>query len=660
MREIDNKGFTLIELLAIIVITALVLGIGVYGVTLLINNSKEKATLVSVSSIKDGANIYSDEDNDRWIEPYGDDYSYFCTTIEELVNKGIIAKNATLPDGVNVTDYIAIKKNKVTLVKSNPIVLNGENVTKEEVAYKVCSGNDIRNEVVTSPEFGNYNSYTDSLNISFTDGDDDGIKDKWCQYDTNSSIEDGKNVITLDKDDTTCKISNLKDNTNYYVRVCKNTNGGSFACSLTKGYSTKAFVIPNIDYTEYSAVIKYDDSEVEKPSHYFKSNVTAKSNSNIYECDDSFNCNSSSTNIINKDKWYKVSDVSVTIDYSDSNSIDDGTIIARISDGSNNNAEVNSRFTLHKIIVDKLGNSETTYSCPSGYTCSDNNCNSNSTCVKTTVGTVTQKYYCSHNSTYQTSKTCSYVGGYYDDSYGLNCVDGTNCTYSCAKGVLDTGKCYADYASSCPSGWTKVKANGYCNIECGELTQGVSTSRVCTTSGLCSSYSSACCYYNSSKICGNTERTGCRITAYQYQCSIDATKSCDKVYTGGSYSGTTTTNGSCITGYTASRGSTCTTKINKNGSYYCDTRDYWKGKSCTGSMSTGATKRVDMNCSKTGDIKYYCSVTGKYTDTNSGCTKVETANVNSNTNTSYYCPDGYTLDSNDNCYKYELKEYSVN
>ena len=77
-------------------------------------------------------------------------------------------------------------------------------------------------------------------------------------------------------------------------------------------------------------------------------------------------------------------------------------------------------------------------------------------------------------------------------------------------------------------------------------------------------------------------------------------------------------------------------------------------------MSTGATKRVDMNCSKTGDIKYYCSVTGKYTDTNSGCTKVETANVNSNTNTSYYCPDGYTLDSNDNCYKYELKEYSVN
>ena len=138
---------------------------------------------------------------------------------------------------------------------------------------------------------------------------------------------------------------------------------------------------------------------------------------------------------------------------------------------------------------------------------------------------------------------------------------------------MDTGKCYADYASSCPSGWTKVRANGYCNIKCGELTQGVSISKVCTTSGLCSSYKSACCYYNGSKICGNTERSGCSITAYQYQCSIDATKSCNKVYTGGSYSGTTTTNGGCITGYTASRGSTCTTKINKNGSYYCDTRD---------------------------------------------------------------------------------------
>ena len=840
MRRLNNRGFTLVELLAIIVITALVLGIGTYSVVKLVKNSKKGALTISANSIKESASVYSDEDSKRWLEPYGDDYSYFCVTIEELINKGIIKKDATLPEDVLKTNYVSVKKNKVTLVKGSPVILNDSGASEDEAAYKVCTGNDIKSEDADPPVLGDWDSHTDSLKINFTDGDDDGIKDKWCQYDTTSTISDGKNVIVLRKDDTSCRIDNLKNNSDYYVRVCKTTVGGERRCSLTNGYTTKNFVNPKISYSNLTSKITYDDAGIEsgKANHYFKSNISAKSNVNIYECDDSFNCNGSATKNIDKDKWYKVSDKNVTIDYSSSDGIENGVITAKISDGSNYSNDVESKFTLYKVVfkvgsADEIGDgtsditkrclsekggacritsptiskncysgmgwsssedanssswgpdiekdisssgtyyptkgsittyvirydanggsgapsnqtkycgssitlsntspsrtnynfsgwssssggsvsyypgstysnnssvtlyavwsyrfycsytgrrydsyaeakractveeklttskestTTTTYSCPSGYTCNSSSCNKYSTCTKTTYGTVTTKYYCSHNSSYQTSSSCSYVGGYYDASYGLNCVE-SNCSYSCSSGYNGgNGYCYADYASSCPSGWTKVKANGYCNITCEQATQGVSTTRSCTTSGLCSTYSSACCYSGSNKICGNTEHAKCRISAYQYQCSKPATKSgCTKTYSAGSYN-STTSSGSCASGYTASKGSGCTTKINKGGSYYCDTRDYWAGKTCTTTMSTGATVRTDMNCSKTGDKSYYCSITGNYTTSSPSCSETDTTDPVGTPNTTYSCPSGYTEDSSGSCYKWVEEEYSV-
>ena len=41
-------------------------------------------------------------------------------------------------------------------------------------------------------------------------------------------------------------------------------------------------------------------------------------------------------------------------------------------------------------------------------------------------------------------------------------------------------------------------------------------------------------------------------------------------------------------------------------------------------MPTGATVRTDMNCSKTGDVSYYCSITGNYTTTKPNCSKIDT------------------------------------
>ena len=109
-KKINNKGFTLIELLAIIAITAIVLGIGTYGIVDLVTKSKEKGSLISETSIKESASLYADEAGDSlWIDPGSGNYKYYCITIEELINKGIIKKNAKLPDNINKSNYISIK-----------------------------------------------------------------------------------------------------------------------------------------------------------------------------------------------------------------------------------------------------------------------------------------------------------------------------------------------------------------------------------------------------------------------------------------------------------------------------------------------------------------------------------------------------------------------
>ena len=98
-----------------------------------------------------------------------------------------------------------------------------------------------------------------------------------------------------------------------------------------------------------------------------------------------------------------------------------------------------------------------------------------------------------------------------------------------------------------------------------------------------------------------------------------------------------------------------TCKIIKDGKEYCDTRQYWTGKSCTSDYSGGSTNRVDMKCTKTGELKYYCSITGKYTTSKPSCTDTEKENLISTTTTSYSCPTGYdstgNLDKNSVCTK---------
>lgn len=59
MKRLDNKGFTLVELIAVIVLLALIMGIGSVSITAVLNNSKKKDYELLVGNIKDASeNFY--------------------------------------------------------------------------------------------------------------------------------------------------------------------------------------------------------------------------------------------------------------------------------------------------------------------------------------------------------------------------------------------------------------------------------------------------------------------------------------------------------------------------------------------------------------------------------------------------------------------------
>ena len=61
MKKIGNKGFTLVELIATVVLLALVMGIGAYSITNVINNSREKDYQLLIKNIKDSVELYYQE-----------------------------------------------------------------------------------------------------------------------------------------------------------------------------------------------------------------------------------------------------------------------------------------------------------------------------------------------------------------------------------------------------------------------------------------------------------------------------------------------------------------------------------------------------------------------------------------------------------------------
>ena len=360
-KKINNKGFTLIELLAIIAITAIVLGIGTYGIVDLVTKSKEKGSLISETSIKESASLYADEAGaSLWIDPGSGNYKYYCITIEELINKGIIKKNAKLPKGIDKYNYVSIKKNKVTFVNGESLII--KDALDGSADASVCVGNIIKEKIEIAPKEKNVTSYTDEIDSVFDDlVGESKIIDKTCYFnkDSSSIVRDDGHKGDFDKSSNTCLIKGLDDETIYYYKTCMTTEKGSIICSNSYSTSTASFVSPEFSTKDDTITIKYKDDNVKEPYHYFKSNVNGNSDKNVSECvlgsDNKFTCSGSTSNIT-KDKWYKVNENGVKITYKD-NEIKNGDITARIMDGTGNYKDSDKKFNLYRTVF-KKGNAD--------------------------------------------------------------------------------------------------------------------------------------------------------------------------------------------------------------------------------------------------------------------------------------------------------------
>ena len=366
MKRINNKGFTLIELLGVIAIVAIILGIGTYGIVNLVNKSKEKGSLISETSIKKSASLYADEaDDSLWIDPGSGNYKYYCITIEELINKGIIKKNAKLPKGIDKYNYVSIKKNKVTFVNGESLII--KDALDGSADASVCVGNIIKEKIEIAPKEKNVTSYTDEIDSVFDDlVGESKIIDKTCYFnkDSSSIVRDDGHKGDFDKSSNTCLIKGLDDETIYYYKTCMTTEKGSIICSNSYSTSTASFVSPEFSTKDDTITIKYKDDNVKEPYHYFKSNVNGNSDKNVSECvlgsDNKFTCSGSTSNIT-KDKWYKVNENGVKITYKD-NEIKNGDITARIMDGTGNYKDSDKKFNLYRTVfkkgnADKINNS---------------------------------------------------------------------------------------------------------------------------------------------------------------------------------------------------------------------------------------------------------------------------------------------------------------
>ena len=355
--KLNKKGYTLIELLVVIVVIGLILGFATFGIIKAYNNSKGKASDISEGSIIDAGETYANEktnDENYWKNIIDKEDKYFCVTIEELMNKGLLDKKANIKsDKFNIHSYVLVKKNKVTSVNSNGEILTDINSDD----YKVCSGSISDEKIISYPKLDKGDSYTDEIDAPFSDAitdSEDEITDRVCMYgDSSANI---KETGTIEGND--CKLLGLKQNSIYYLRVCMKTSRGNYLCSNTESRTTKKVKEPIITINNNVNIEYKNDGINGEAGYYFNSTIKGTSDKDVQECtlsNNIFTCQDGNTKEIKGFTWYKTLDNNINITHTENGN---GKITARTLDKSNNMAEAVKEISVYKIIF-KKGSADT-------------------------------------------------------------------------------------------------------------------------------------------------------------------------------------------------------------------------------------------------------------------------------------------------------------
>jgi len=419
--NLNKKGYTLIELLAVILIIGLILVLSTYGIIKAVKSSKEKVTTLSEKSIKEAAETYATEKNDDsnyWLDITDKENKYFCTTIEELMNKGLLDKKAESTK-FKKSDFVLVKKNKVTNVNSKAEILTNDNNNDD---YKVCSGNIVNEKVTEYPKLDSGTSYTDEIEVPFTDANTNSnstMTDKVCMYgDSTANI---KEIGVIE--DNTCKLQGLKQNEKYYLRVCMKTSRESYLCSNTESRSTLQVKKPTYTLSSNTLTIKYNNANIKgEAKYYFKSTIKGTSNINVKRCtlsNNIFTCDGNTTTI-EKNTWYQSSNDQISISYTTTGK---AKVTARTVDKSNNYNESTKDFTINKYTItfikepaDKIGGEVSNIS-KSCYAISGQSCSITSPDIEkkgyTIIGWNTNKNATTSIWNINTSKSISSSATYY-------------------------------------------------------------------------------------------------------------------------------------------------------------------------------------------------------------------------------------------------------
>ena len=428
--KLNRKGYTLIELLAVILIISLIIALSIFGIIKAINSSKEKAATLSEKSIKEAAETYATEkndDNNYWLDITDKENKYFCITIEELMNKGLLDKKANIKSkDFDIHSYVLVKKNKVTMVNSKAEILTKDKANSD--GYKVCMGNIVNEEVTVYPKLGKSTSYTDEIHVKFTDAttnQSSTMSDKVCMYGDSSANIKETGVI----EGNTCKLQGLKQNEKYYLRVCMKTSRESYLCSNTESRNTKVIKKPTYTLSSNTLTIKYNNANINgEAKYYFKSTVKGTSNINVNRCtlsNNIFTCDKPTTTNIEKDTWYQSSSNQITSNQINISYTTTGKakVTARTVDKSNNYSESTKDFTINKYTItfikepaDKIGG-EASNIIKSCYAISGQSCSITSPTIEKTgytiIGWNTNKNATTSTWNINSSKSISSSATYY-------------------------------------------------------------------------------------------------------------------------------------------------------------------------------------------------------------------------------------------------------
>ena len=701
----NRKGFTLVELLTTILIIALISVVVTFIVITTINKSKDNVKTISFEGFKSSVFTYINEfkKDDIYWNKLDDEVVYACTTVKALKNKGFFDNNAIIYDKdknkLNDTSYVMVTKNSITLSLIDVLIDDDK-----------CNDN-FNPEVEFTPKGTiGYDNWYNTLFINYLVKINDKSKIDSINY--NLKI-DNKEVGTSTTKDLEKEIKVNNEGKKINLCLTLESLNGTIKDSCSDSYKLD-MTIPN----NPSLTLDKDGNILVKDGI---DNLSGTKETLLSFTNDNFSDKNTILNTLNNPKDGEYNIYSVSMDYAKNYSNTTHAIYV-VSSSLNGKVNYHSDIIGYKCSLDgktystideatnackkvetvaATKNEYYTYSCPSGYTCSNGTCTSTSKCVKTVSKTPDKVYYCEHNKTYQSSSVCSYSGeelastDLYCASNGNTCSD--SYYYYCSEGYLDGKYCYkGNQYSAAPSNssWNSYQT-GYCNmhcegpghtggivscssgvVKCNEVGQNFSCVagdgstlggwKYCTKNVQFTWYRSA--NIGVKKVCTEVGKyrengySGCR---NNYQ---TGNKTIKFNYANGlSCSGTGTKEGtlSCTyKGYTltddknyivdSNGNDACSQPLKVYNGSYCNTAKYHSTKSCSDpgtSTKGGASTVYTRTCvNNNPPVKYYCSLTDKYSDSTS-CSTTYEENIIITKNTSYSCKSGYTLNSNNTCSK---------